>query len=296
MSTSPATAGERGSTSPATAGEVARSAGEGSPTSPAMAGEVARSAGEGAITIVGSYVSPFVRKVLACLELKQLEYRIDPIAPFYGDDEYSRLSPLRRVPILIDDRVTLCDSTVIAQYLEDRYPDRYPLYPADVADRARARWLEEYADTRLADVVVWGVFNKAVLDPGVWGQPRDLAAIERVMQDELPGVLDYLESQVPATGFLFDPVRIGIADIALAAPFRNLGFARQRVDAERWPRTAAYVDRVLAHDAFAGFRAFEERQLRTPIAQQRVVLAGMGAPLTERSLGAEAPRRGPMTR
>ena len=207
------------STSPATAGEVARSADEGSLTSPATAGEVARSAGEGSITIVGSYVSPFVRKVLACLELKQLKYRIDPIAPFYGDDEYSRLSPLRRVPILIDDRVTLCDSSVIAQYLEDRYPDHYPLYPADVADRARARWLEEYADTRLADVVVWGIFNKAVLDPGVWGRPRDLAAIERVMQDELPGVLDYLESQVPATGFLFDPARIGIADIALAAPF-----------------------------------------------------------------------------
>jgi glutathione S-transferase len=147
------------------------------------------------ITIVGSYVSPFVRMVLVCLELKQLAYRIDPIAPFYGNDEYSRLSPLRRIPILVDDRVTLCDSTVIAQYLEDRYPVRYPLYPADVADRAHAHWLEEYADTRLADVVVWGIFNKAVLDPGVWGRPRDLATIERMVQDELPGVLDYLESR-----------------------------------------------------------------------------------------------------
>ena len=264
-------------------------------SAPAVAGEVARSADEGR-TIVGSYVSPFVRKVLACLELKQLDYRIDPIAPFYGDDEYSRLSPLRRVPILIDDLVTLCDSTVIAQYLEDRYPDRHPLYPAGVADRARARWLEEYADTRLADVVVWGVFNRAVLDPGVWGRTRDLAAIERVMQDELPGVLDYLESQVPAAGFLFDATRIGIADIALAAPFRNLGFARQRVDAERWPRTAAYVDRVLAQEPLAKLRSFEERQLRTPIAQQREVLAGMGAPLTGRSLGGDSPRRGPMTR
>jgi glutathione S-transferase len=248
------------------------------------------------ITIVGSYVSPFVRKVLVCLALKQLAYRIDPIAPFYGNDEYARLSPLRRIPILVDDRVTLCDSTVIAQYLEDRYPDRYPLYPADVTDRAHARWLEEYADTRLADVVVWGVFNKAVLDPGVWGRPRDVAAIERVMQDELPGVLDYLEAQVPASGFLFDPARIGIADIALAAPFRNLAFARQRIDAGRWPRTAAFVDRVLAHQAFAGLREHEERQVRTPIAQQRAVLAEMGAPLTEHSLGTDAPRRGPMTR
>ena len=69
-------------------------------SAPAVAGEVARSADEGR-TIVGSYVSPFVRKVLACLELKQLDYRIDPIAPFYGDDEYSRLSPLRRVPQIL---------------------------------------------------------------------------------------------------------------------------------------------------------------------------------------------------
>jgi glutathione S-transferase len=38
------------------------------------------------ITIVGSYVSPFVRKVLACLELEQLDYRIDPITPFFGAD------------------------------------------------------------------------------------------------------------------------------------------------------------------------------------------------------------------
>ncbi|HEX6571300.1 MAG TPA: hypothetical protein VF055_04695, partial [Steroidobacteraceae bacterium] len=83
---------------------------------------------------------------------------------------------------------------------------------------------------------------------------------------------------------------------ALAVPFRNLGFARHRVDAGRWPRTAAFVDRVLAQDVFTRLRDFEERQVRTPIPQQRAVLAGMGAPLTERSCGTDAPRRGPMTR
>jgi glutathione S-transferase len=82
-----------------------------------------------AITLIGSYVSPFVRKVLVCLDLKQLEYCIDPITPFFGDDRFERLSPLRRVPVLIDDLVTLSDSSVIVQYLEDRYPERYRLYP-----------------------------------------------------------------------------------------------------------------------------------------------------------------------
>ncbi|HWJ07444.1 MAG TPA: glutathione S-transferase family protein [Steroidobacteraceae bacterium] len=284
-------------TSPATVGEVARSAGEGSSTSPTIVGEVARSAGEGhaPLTVIGSYVSPFVRKVLVCLELKQLHYRIDPIVPFFGDDAFSQLSPLRRVPVLLDDRVTLSDSSVIVQYLEDRYPDRYPLYPADVADRARARWLEEYADTRMADVLIWRLFNKAVLEPGIWGQPRDLEGIARTMREDVPLVLDYLETQVPAAGFLFDAPGLGLADISLATQFRNFGFARQRIYAERWPRTAAYVDRVLAQPAFTALQRFEEIQVRTPIAQQREVLAGLGAPLTSHSYAAAAPRRGVMS-
>jgi glutathione S-transferase len=41
--------------------------------------------------IIGSYVSPYVRKVLACLALKELAYEIDPITPFYGNEEFGRL-------------------------------------------------------------------------------------------------------------------------------------------------------------------------------------------------------------
>jgi len=82
------------------------------------------------IRIIGSYLSSCVRKVLAVLELKGLRYEIDPIVPFMGDDRFTSLSPLRRVPVLIDDRVTLADSSVICQYLEDRCPAP-AVYPAD---------------------------------------------------------------------------------------------------------------------------------------------------------------------
>ena len=57
--------------------------------------------------IIGSFVSPYVRKVLACLELKGLDYAVDPITPFYGNDEFERLSPLRRIPVLIDGELVL---------------------------------------------------------------------------------------------------------------------------------------------------------------------------------------------
>jgi glutathione S-transferase len=115
------------------------------------------------VQIIGSFISPYVRKVLVVLNLKGIPYRIDPIIPFMGDDRFSQLSPVRRIPVLIDDRVTLADSSVICQYLEDRYPQP-ALYPTDVSDRARARWLEEYADTRMGEVFIWRLFNQRVIN------------------------------------------------------------------------------------------------------------------------------------
>jgi len=90
------------------------------------------------LKIIGSYLSPYVRKVLVVLHIKGIAYEIDPIVPFFGDERFAAMSPLRRIPVLIDDSVTLADSSVIAQYLEERYPQP-ALYPADLAERARAR-------------------------------------------------------------------------------------------------------------------------------------------------------------
>jgi glutathione S-transferase len=245
------------------------------------------------IQIVGSYLSPYVRKVLVCLELKGLRYEIDPIVPFFGNDEFSRLSPLRRIPVLIDDRVTLSDSSVICQYLEDRHPDP-PLYPKDVAERARARWLEEYADSRMGDVFIWRLFNQIAIRPRVFGETTDEAIVAQALATDIPSILDYLETQVPKQGFCFGSP--GIADISLCVFFRNAAFARYRIDAARWPVTAAYVDRVLALPCFQKLAAIEDRMLRTPIPQQREMLRESGvAPISARSFGTSTPRRGIMS-
>src|SRR5262245_39659745 len=154
------------------------------------------------VRIVGSYVSPYVRKVLVCLHLKGVPYEIDPIVPFMGGDAFSTLSPLRRIPVLIDDRVTLADSSVICQYLEDRHPEP-ALYPRDVADRAHARWLEEFADTRMGDVFIWRLFNEVTIKPYVWGKETDTELVARTLAEDVPEVLDYLEREAPAEGFRF---------------------------------------------------------------------------------------------
>jgi len=244
------------------------------------------------VRIVGSYVSPYVRKVLACLALKGLDYEIDPITPFYGNDEFERLSPLRRIPVLIEGDLALCDSSVICAWLDEAYPER-PLLPAEVNDRARARWLEEYADTRLGDVFIWGLFYPKFVHPIVWGEPGDAARIERTLAVDLPRELDWLEGQLPESGFLFGG-EIGLADIAIATFFRNGAHVGVGADPARWPRTAGFVERALAHPCFAATLPFEQVQLGTDPKGRRAALLAAGAPLTAETMATREPRRGVM--
>jgi glutathione S-transferase len=242
--------------------------------------------------IIGSYVSPYVRKVTACLHLKGLVYEIDPITPFFGNDEFERLSPLRRIPVLVDGDLALSDSSVICAYLDEAWPAP-PLLPAGPRERARARWLEEYSDTRLGDLFIWGLFYQKVVRPLVWGEPGDAARVEKTLNQDAPRELDYLEAELPADSFLFGG-DIGLADIAIASFFRNAAYAGFAPDPDRWPRTAAFVERALVHPCFAATFAFEQAQLGTNPQGRRQALLAAGAPLTAETVGTREPKRGVM--
>ena len=243
------------------------------------------------LLIIGSYLSPYVRKVLVCLEIKGIAYEVDHIVPFFGDDRFSRLSPLRRIPVLVDGDLVLSDSSVICQYLEDRQPAP-SLFPQDIRDSARARWLEEFADTRMGDVIIWRLFNQIAIRPSVWGEKGDRTLVDRTLAEDAPAVLDYLEGEAPADGFRFGS--LSIADIAPACFFRNAGWVRVQIDAARWPRTAGWMARTLATPAFQKLARLEDAILRTPIAEQRDALRALGAPVSADSYAGPAPRRGVM--
>ncbi len=96
-------------------------------------------------------LSMFGAKVqIAALE-KGIEFEALRV-PFNADDAYEpkhpevlRINPKRQVPVLIDGDVEIFDSTQIFEYLEDITPQP-PLWPTDVAQRARARLLEHKSD------------------------------------------------------------------------------------------------------------------------------------------------------
>ncbi|MCL6683203.1 glutathione S-transferase family protein [Sphingomonas alba] len=243
------------------------------------------------LTVIGSFVSPYVRKVLACLELKGLDYEVDPITPFYGNDEFTRLSPLRRIPVLIDGDFHCSDSSVVCAYLDEAYGG-YPLLPEGPRDRAKARWLEEFADTRLGDVFIWGLFYQKFVRPRVWEEEPDHARVDRVLAEDVPCVLDYLEGELPAEGYAFG--QLGLADLAIATFFVNARYAGFDVDAARWPRVAGFVAAVIAEPVMQKLLGFEAIQLNASIKGRRQALMDAGVRLTAESWGLKEPRRGMM--
>ena len=197
--------------------------------------------------------------------------------------------------MLIDERVTLCDSTVICEYLEDRHPSRR-FYPRDVADRARARWLEEFADTRMGEVFIWRLFNQVAINPLVWGVPTDEAVLEHDARSRHAA-----RARLPRVAAARDglPVRRARRSPTSRsrAFFRNAAFARYRVDAARWPRTAAFVERVLGargfHEARAVREGLDERRRRRSSARRWRPPARRSA---RETYGTDAPpRRGIMS-
>lgn len=199
------------------------------------------------IKLFGASASPFVRKVMAVLAIKDLAYEHIPSMPFSGDTELAGVSPLNKVPAMLDGDLNLADSKVICRYFESAYPE-IPVYPKDAHDRARADWFEEYAGTVLAESAS-GIFFHRFMRPNVLKLPLDEAAVDKIINKHLPPMLDYLENQVPETGFIFGD--ICVADIALASPFVNAGYAQYEVEASHWSKLSGLLERVNAHNTMA---------------------------------------------
>lgn len=100
-------------------------------------------------------LSPFAQKVKMALIEKNLPF--DHQFPDLGapTQVFLNASPRREVPALVDEGLAIFDSTIILEYLDDKWPQP-ALLPAKPADRARVRMLEEICDSQL-EAVIFGL-------------------------------------------------------------------------------------------------------------------------------------------
>ena len=89
---------------------------------------------------------PFCRKVRIVLLEKGIEYErifVDLRKKEQKKGDFLRLNPYGKVPVLIDDGVVIYESSVINEYLDEKYPNP-PLMPSDFAARAKVRILVDF--------------------------------------------------------------------------------------------------------------------------------------------------------
>lgn len=211
------------------------------------------------LKLIGTGLSPFVRKVQVTLAEKGLAFEHDPMVPFGVSDDYKRMHPLGKIPTLTDGERVLPDSSAICAYLERLHPAP-ALYPADPYEAARALWYEEFADAGLINGTIVP-FQERVVGPAFFKRASDAARIEQALKEILPPLFDYLEREIGDGEYVVGN-RFSIADIALGTQFVNFDHGQERVDASRWPRLAAYVERLHARPSFKALIEQEKAMLQ----------------------------------
>ena len=204
--------------------------------------------------VYGSTISPFVRKVAAFAREKGVEVELRNAGMGRGGPEFEEASPFRKMPAMRDPGAdggrdfVISDSTAIVHYIDARHPEPN-LIPTDPIGRARAVWYEEFGDT-VVMAAAGKMFGNRFVRAKVLKVEPDHEAADAAERDELPPILDYLERTIPDSGFLVED-RLTLADLAVAAPFANLGWIGVAIDGTRYPRTTAYLDAILGRPSFA---------------------------------------------
>lgn len=194
------------------------------------------------LTLFGAPLSPFVRKARLCLLEKGLDYQLEVVMPFTPPEWYLQLNPLGRIPAFKDGELSLADSSVICQYLEETYEQTARLYGNSAVERAQIRWLEKYADYELAPLTTFGVFRNCVLKPSS-GHACNEESVQAALNEKLPPHFDYLERQLgDKTYFVGD--QLSMADLAFACQLINMEHGGALIDAIRWPALAAHFIRM----------------------------------------------------
>ena len=197
-------------------------------------------------------------KTKVVLEEKGLDYQVVCVRP--GDvwkkvPEVLAKHPLGKVPYIDDGDVTLYDSTVINEYLNEASPEP-ALLPADPVERANARALENYGDE--------GVLTKHL--PPIWmpwwspPEKRDIEGMERGRQGLLESVFPFLESQLGDEGYLGGT--FSLADV----PFMAVAMVLQvdGMDVSGFPRCDAYLARLRQRPSYRAINP------ETPLAESGV--------------------------
>lgn len=165
------------------------------------------------LSVDTKFISPYAMSAFVALKEKGVPFELDEVDLEHGahlNAKYVDASGTARIPMLAHDGFYITESSAIAEYLEDMFPDAPRLYPADARARARARQIQAWLRSDLMALRVERgterVFVGEKLPP--------LSDAGRSAADKL---LRFADALVPATDAnLFGAWSIADTDLATA--------------------------------------------------------------------------------
>ena len=189
-------------------------------------------------------LSPYAQKVKIALAEKGLPFE-SRLPDLLGGNlgEFLPVNPRLEVPALVDGDVAVFDSTIILEYLEDRWPTP-PLLPVGAGERARVRMLEELCDTYF-EAINWAIFEIRVFQRAT----GDLAErLEARAAAQRAGCNAYLERALAGRPY-FNGSAFGWGDLAVV-PFVQAAAITGSPPAEG-SALAAWLARVIERPSVA---------------------------------------------
>jgi glutathione S-transferase len=210
------------------------------------------------ITLHQYHLSPFNEKIQ-----RMLNYKGIPFEERYwalGERKKVRaLNPTGKLPALQNGERVVCDSTDVAHYIEQNFPQK-PLIPSDPRLRAQVHVLEDWADESLYFYEIprmvehESAFLRWLLPKVVPGGIVRITGSQGIGRKSIEQLLVDVERHIAAVDGLLDGTdwlvgnQLSLADLAVYAMFQALRDADMVADMlARYPAVTAWMMRVEEH-------------------------------------------------
>lgn len=193
------------------------------------------------ITLFTNGFSPFARKVAMALEYKGLDFESIEGLSRHNRERLLKVNPRAEVPALLDDDLSVVNSSEILAFLEHKYPER-PIYPKGLKASVAARALERMADTAI---------DAIILNCSIWTwairEDKEPPGLKEYGQRDLDAIFARIEAML---GDFDTPLPFGhltIAEFALWPHLTALRAMGLGLDATKYPRLHAWFIAMREH-------------------------------------------------
>ncbi|MFN6518431.1 MAG: glutathione S-transferase family protein [Nostoc sp. CreGUA01] len=199
------------------------------------------------VVVHGFPVSPNVRSARIALIEKGIDYRFNEIGfDYLGTDEYAKLNPFRKMPVLEHGDFVLYETPAILGYVDEAF-DGVSLQPADPKARAKVRKWIGIAANYLYSVGVMQLFLQRIMSPIMGGIPDEVVIAESA--NITSQHLDVLEKEL-ATSFIVGNT-LTLADIMAGSMVYYVNMTKEgSALVKARPKTAAWLENLSQRQSF----------------------------------------------